>query len=34
VARSMFKMGQGGVGGMLDAATVSFTLHDDEEGAA
>jgi hypothetical protein len=34
VARSMFKMGHGGVGGMLDAASVSFTLHDDDEGAA
>jgi O-antigen/teichoic acid export membrane protein len=34
VARSMFKMGHGGVGGMLDAAAVSFTLHDDDEGVA
>jgi hypothetical protein len=34
VARSMFKMGHGGVGGMLDAASVSFTLQDDDEGAA
>ncbi len=30
VARSMFKMGHGGVGGMLDAASASFTLHDDD----
>jgi hypothetical protein len=34
VARSMFKMGNGGVGGMLNAASVSFTLQDDDEGAA
>jgi O-antigen/teichoic acid export membrane protein len=34
VARSMFKMGHGGVGGMLDAASVSFTLQDEDEGAA
>jgi hypothetical protein len=27
-------MGHGGVGGMLDAASVSFTLQDDDEGAA
>jgi O-antigen/teichoic acid export membrane protein len=33
VARSMFKMGHGGVGGMLDAASVSFTLQDEDEGA-
>jgi hypothetical protein len=26
-------MGHGGVGGMLDAAAVSFTLHDDDDGA-
>ncbi len=29
MARSMFKMGSGGVGGMLDAASASFTLGDD-----
>ncbi len=29
MARSMFKMGSGGVGGMLDAASASFTVGDD-----
>jgi hypothetical protein len=29
MGRSMFKMGSGGVGGMLDAASASFTLGDD-----
>jgi len=30
MARSMFKMGHGGIGGMLDAASASFALHDDD----
>jgi hypothetical protein len=29
MARSMFKLGTGGVGGMLDAASASFNLGDD-----
>ncbi len=29
MARSMFKLGSGGVGGMLDAASASFNLGDD-----
>jgi hypothetical protein len=29
MARSMFKTGQGGVGGMLDAASASFSFTDD-----
>lgn len=29
MARSMFKMGSGGIGGMLDAASTSFSFTDD-----
>lgn len=29
MARSMFKMGGGGIGGMLDAASASVSYHDD-----
>ena len=29
MARSMVKLGGGGIGGMLDAASASITLHDD-----
>jgi hypothetical protein len=32
MARSMFKMGHGGIGGMLDAASASFSMQDDDGG--
>lgn len=30
MARSMFKLGNGGISGMLDAAQASFAMHDDD----